>query len=632
MVKLLLTLSLVISISVFGQEVPGKARKVYAEGKEAIRLGQTEIGIEKWAKAIEICPQFGLARINLGDIYLNRKDYQKALGVFELSEPTWDNTEMPLYYRMGYCNFALSNYDKARTYLSTFTKSIDAETRLLPTARHLLASIDTAKYLKNNPVNFEPINLGPSVNSTGNEYMPSLSADGKKLVFTKLLIGPNGRKQEDFYFSEDIKGVWSQARYMPGKLNTNDNEGAQSLTADGYALFYTACNRREGLGSCDIYLSSFDGRVWSNPLNLGAPINSNKWESQPSISSDGKTIFYTSNRAGGYGGKDIWKCNYVGGGKWSLPINLGPTINTTGNETAPFLHFDNRTLYFSSDGWPGLGGSDLFVSIIKDNEGLTNPKNLGYPINTFGDETGIFIKADGKTAFFASNNIADNIGGLDLFTFKLPIKTRAQEVAYFKGTIRSNADSKGLSSAITVRDVKTGEIILESASGSTGAYFLVLPIDKNYAFNIAAKEHLFHSERVTVEEDFNFKKAFERDITLSKMIVGASIALENVFFDVNDSKLKEESFPELNGLITLLESNPFVKVEISGHTDNSGDSAYNLTLSQNRAKSVYDYLIVHGILQTRLKYVGFGDTRPTSSNITVKGRSKNRRTEIKIIK
>ncbi len=615
----------------YAQEIPGKAQKLYQEGKSHMVLGATEEAIVAYQKAIDVCPGYGLARLTLGDIYFEKQEYSAALYVFTYEGDLLDQTSILLTYRRGVCHFALSNYELAKIHLETYTRSIDAGKRELMAAEQMLASIEVASELKAHPVAFDPLNMGAGINSPTGEYMPSISADGKTLIFTRLVQSPNRRKQEDFYYSEKTDQGWSVAKPVKGLLNTSDNEGAQTLTSDGFALFFTACNRREGMGSCDLYLSTNSNNGWTKPINLGAPINTGKWESQPSVSSDGKTIYFASNRPGGYGGKDLWKSEYQGGGKWSEPENLGPEINTDMDEFSPFIHFDNQTLYFASNGWPGMGNADLFMSKCSASGEWSEPINLGYPINTFGEQSGLFVAADGRTAFFASNDMEDGYGELDIYTFELPVEKAATEVAYFKGKIKDAETKVGISSEISVYDLTLGETVLETGSGNSGDYFLVLNADHDYALNIYKKSYLFHSENLSVDEDFLEGKAFIKDVFLSPIKPGVVMALENVFFDLDEASLKSSSHHELDRVAELLKINQDVKVEIGGHTDNSGDKSYNQNLSEQRAKAVYNYLISTGVNPERLVYKGYGDSLPRTNNDSAKGRAMNRRTEIKIL-
>ena len=269
---------------------------------------------------------------------------------------------------------------------------------------------------------FNPVNLGPAINSVYNEYSPAITADGNTLMFTRELeTGGNdpfvARRQEDFYISyRDEEGNWSNAVNAGKPLNTSGNEGAHTLGAGGQYMYFTACERPDGLGRCDIYFSAFDGQRWSEPFNLGAPVNSIYWETQPSISADGKTLYFVSSKPGGLGGSDIWVSKMGADGKWGEPVNAGDVINTAGDETTPFIHFDGKTLYFSSNGRPNLGGFDIYMSRLQKDDTWSDPENLGFPVNTHNDEVGLVIESNGYGAYFSSTRNEAN--KKDIFWFE----------------------------------------------------------------------------------------------------------------------------------------------------------------------------------------------------------------------
>ena len=225
-------------------------------------------------------------------------------------------------------------------------------------------------------------------------------------------------------------------------INTINNEGAQTLSSGGNYMYFTACDRPGGLGSCDLYFSAFDNGKWSVPVNVGAPVNTQYWESQPSISADGKILFFSSSRPGGIGGKDIWYSVLKENNKWAVPVNMGNNINTEGDEMSPFIHFDGKTLYFASDGRPGMGGFDIYFTRMNADSTWAVPKNLGYPINTFNDEMGLVIEAGGQYAFFSSKR--DNINGKDIFYFPLDESIRPDPVSYLKGKVYDKETGKML--------------------------------------------------------------------------------------------------------------------------------------------------------------------------------------------
>ena len=493
-----------------------------------------------------------------------------------------------------------------------------------------MEDIAVALLLKDNPVDFDPVNLGPNINTDRYEYLPALSADGDQLIFTRRVFS-NGIDHEDFYISVfDPDSGWTYAEPLPGEVNSPGNEGAQCITADGNAIFYTACNREKSYGSCDLYVSIKRKEGWSKPINLGGNVNSRNWDSQPSISADGKTIYFSSNRKGGHGGKDIWKSDYLGRGMWTDPINLGPSINTLKDEITPFIHWDDETFYFASNGHPGMGGLDIFKAVRLPDGSFGNVQNIGYPINHYGDQSSLLVGPDGKTAFFTSSQL-DGYGKTDLYTFTLPESGFANEIAYMRGRILDANTKEGLNAKIQLVDLATGEVYRTIESGENGDYFVVLPSSKDFALQVNKEQYLFYSQNFSLKSGIEEDREFERDVLLQPFQVNAKLALNNVFFETNSFELLPSSFQELNMLVEILEKNQGLKIEIGGHTDDIGSEQSNRLLSEQRAKSVYNYLIEKGIAAARMQYKGYGESEPVASNDTEKGRAANRRTEVKII-
>ncbi|MEN8695802.1 MAG: OmpA family protein, partial [Bacteroidia bacterium] len=359
------------------------------------------------------------------------------------------------------------------------------------------------------------------------------------------------------------------------------------------------------------------------------PINTKNWESQPSISSNGRILYFASDRPGGFGGIDIWKSTFTDSG-WSKPVNLGPEINTSKDEQFPFIHSDNVTLYFSSEGHPGMGKSDLFVTHLRPDGKWQKPQNLGYPINTTGYDWNIVVSRDGKTAYYSSDKMPDGKGGLDIYTFELPTELRATQVSYVRGLVRDAVTKKPLQTTVVLTPLDGNATTQSYTNRSTGVFVVPLIAKKQYALTIDKKGYLFHSENFDMPE-VPSDKPFEIIVDLQKVQVGKSVVLNNIFFDTDKFALKDESNKELQKLYTFLADNKDLRIEISGHTDNVGDAKYNLELSKNRAKSVYQYLVDQGIASDRLSYNGYGDTQPIADNSNKEGRAANRRTTFTVL-
>ncbi len=568
-----------------------------------------------------------------GDIALELKDNKSAITHFRNAASLQPDFFPKAHLILGNLLYNEGNYNEALEYFSYYSKFILSETDRNKHDKRI-SKAQTASNLKNNPVYYEPVILNQNINTSHNEYINTVSADGSILIFTRRSALYDSRSQnrqrEEFFKSELVNGTWTES--VPLIIDEDHgNEGAMALSYDNNFLFFTACHRSDGYGSCDIYLSKKNGEQWTKPENLGSTVNSSRWESQPSFSSDGKTLYFASNRSGGYGGSDIWKTVKQENGFWGEPENLGSTINTEEDEMSPFIHADGRTLYFSSKGHYGLGGADLFVSRLNQDDLWSEPLNLGYPINTVADEINLVVHPDGRSAFI-STDLAGGEGGYDIYQFELFDEIKPLPVSYVKGHVKDINTLKPLAANIELSDLKSGKIIVRSESDPvTGEFIAVLPVSKNYALHVNHKNYLFYSHFFALDTVSRFFNPVNLNILLKPVEYGQVIILKNVFFAVDSYQLESASFLELNLLVDLLIENPRLKLEISGHTDNTGNNEYNLVLSFNRAKAVFEYLVAAGIDEKRLSYSGKGDTQPVDTNDTPEGRTNNRRTEFKIV-
>jgi len=500
-----------------------------------------------------------------------------------------------------------------------------------------LEKTENALNLVNNPVEFNPQNLGDSVNSELNEYWPSLSLDESRLFFTVMLPRDMGSKskpgvQEDFFFADrNEDNSWGRRKNAGGFLNTDKNEGAQSLLSNGKVLYFTACDRMDGFGKCDLYLSYNHSESWSTPINLGGIVNSRYSDKHPSVNADNSQLIFASDRPGGFGGLDLWITYRDRYGQWTEPVNLGENINTPGEEQSPFLHPDNQSLYFSSSGHRSLGRGDIFLSRRDSSGKWGSPENLGYPINTHNNEIGLIVNPSGNRAYFSSDRLEGR--GMDLYAFDLNEEVRPIPVSYMKGRVYDARTYRGIEAQFQLTDLETGEIVIQARSTPGEGDFLVpLPGNRNYALNVSHPGYLFYSDHFEVEGNFDIHEPFVRDVPLNPLKSGEKIVLNNVFFEFDKASLREESRIELNKVFELLEKNPGLHVRIGGHTDNIGSPEYNQKLSEMRAAAVVDYLLERGISRERLEYRGYGASRPVDTNENEEGRAKNRRTELEIIR
>jgi len=630
-----------------------KAEKVFKEALQSYRLRDHNKALREVNQALRYDEGFIEAYILKGQIFEEQQDYRQAIRLYR-TVIDMDETFYPrLLYNTGKLEFETGQYQEARAHFVRYKDREDGDPIQDQQTQHYIESCDFAIEQMAHPVPFSPRNLGSNVNSRFHEYWPSISADGQTLVFTRLIprkdmdemeqrleqMDERRRRfiqsmmttdQEDFFITRKRDTGWSRAVGLGQPINTKKNEGAQSLSADGKTMYFSACNLSDGEGGCDIYISTLQEEGWSEPENLGTPVNSDDWESQPSISPDGSTLYFASNRDGGRGKKDIWMAQRQANGNWSEPINLGDSINTSEDEMAPFIHMDNRTLYFASQGWIGMGGLDLFKARKKAENRWTSPQNLGYPINTHNDEFGLIVNAAGSRAFYASDRNKEN--NRDIYSFTLHEEARPVASSYMRGKVYDAKTKQPLKARFELTSIDSGRVIMESYSDSqTGSFLVCIPTNNNYLLNVSKDQYLFYSDHFTLKGVHQIKEPFEKDVPLQPIEAGRKIVLRNVFFETDSFRLKQESRFELNKLHQFLTQKGSLRIEVSGHTDSIGTKAYNRELSHKRARSVYDYLINKGIDPKRLEYKGYGETQPLAPNDTPEGRARNRRTQIRIL-
>jgi outer membrane protein OmpA-like peptidoglycan-associated protein/Tol biopolymer transport system component len=586
-------------------------------------------------QAIDADDGFYEAYMMLGELFYKQKRYAESTKFYRTAVKIDSLFYLPVLFSLANSEMMSGDYKNAlqhyNAYLSQPKTSVKNRALALKNVRNCEFAIEAVK----NPVQFNPISAGEGINTLNDEYWPSITADGQTLMFTRQAKPAGGLNsyrsfQEDFYISYMANdGSWRKALNAGAPLNTAQNEGAQTLSSDGTFMFFTACDRPGGAGSCDIYFSSFDDGKWSVPANIGSPVNTRFWESQPSISADGRILFFTSNRSEGFGGKDLWYSIRNEKGKWTAPVNMGKTVNTESDEMSPFIHFDGRTLYFSSDGRPGMGGFDIYVTRLQDDSTWSEPRNLGYPVNTSNDETGLVIESAGQKAYFSSAR--DNNNGKDIFYFNLDESFRPDPVAYMKGKVIDKETGGVLRAEYELVNITTGKRVIIDNTDARGNFLVCLPSGFNYGLNVSKQGYLFYSEHFVFEGQHTVSEPYIKQILLSPLKAGETMLLSNVFYEVDSWQLKKESLAELEKLRQLLISNPGLVVEIGGYTDATGRDEYNQALSEKRALSVVNYLISNGIGSERLKHKGYGNSSPVGDNITTEGRKLNRRTEVKIL-
>ncbi|MBA2250783.1 MAG: PD40 domain-containing protein [Chitinophagaceae bacterium] len=612
------------------KNVHPKVSNLYAEGINNAQDGKYPDAIRRINEALLIDPKLVDGHLSLAGIYANLKNYNESVKQFEtgFALDSIYSKDFLLPYSISLSGAGL--FDKALAAVNKFLAISNLNDRSIKAGLFRKKCYEFAiEYARTHVAKnyvFAPVNLGDNINTKDLEYFPSLTVDGNKMIFTKRING-----NEDFYETDHINGSWSKARSLEGNINSPGfNEGAQNISQDGNWLIFTGCNFPEGLGSCDLYISYLTKNGWSKPENLGPNVNSEFWESSPSLSPDKKDLYFSSNVPGGFGGKDIWVCHRNANGNWNEPLNLGAEINTPGDESCPFIHADNQTLYFNSNGHQCYSEKpDLFVSRKMASGKWSAAENLGYPINTIDDEGSMVVASDGKTAYYASDR-SDTKGGLDIYTFELREDVRPLRTLWVKGKVYDKKTKIGLPSSVELTNVATRQATSKLQTDEVGNYLVTLPVGNDYAFNVNRKGYLFYSQNFDLRNNAP-DSTYQIDIPLQSIEVNAGIVLKNVFFNTKETVLKPESVTELDNVVRLLNENPNLKIQIGGHTDNVGKPADNLRLSVGRAVSVVNYLLTKGVKNERLTFKGYGETKPLATNNNEEGRALNRRTELSVV-
>lgn len=603
------------------------AFEMFLQAYEHARYDEFDKALPLLNKALTIDNKFVEAYIGKGNIFSRQKKYADAIEMYGIAkglDSVFFKQHLPAYALalagVGRFKDALNETNE---FLANINISAKARSMALQRKKNYEFAIEKNSSIEQQ-YTFTPIRFSDSVNSNNLEYYPSFPIEANKIIFTRR-VGNN----EDFYESRFINGQWQNADPLNGAVNTGFNEGAQSISADGKMMVFAGCDYPRGFGSCDLYVSYFDDSgKWSSPQNLGKAVNTDFWESAPTIAADKTSIYFSSNRPGGIGGQDIWVTRFKDG-EWQKAQNVGIVINTKGDDGSPFLHADGQTLYFSSNGHLGYGGSDLFVS-RKDSSGDWGmPVNLGYPINTIDEEASIVILPDGKTAWYASDRFSGS-QGLDLYQFTLRRDLSATKTIWVKGRVVDRQNGKPTSARLELSEVPSGKSIEVVEVKEDGSFLVVLPQGRDYAFNVNKKGYLFFSQNFPLKSHPADSIALIQ-IAIQKLEKGAKAVLRNIFFDTREITLRPESKFELDKLVTLLSENPTIKIQVEGHTDNVGTPKDNLQLSIGRALAVKNYLISKGVNSVRILHKGFGELKPIVSNMDEAGRSQNRRTEILVL-
>lgn len=618
----------------FGQinDVPKKAQKLYEEAGALMRRRQYPEAVEALKAALSKEDIFYEAHHRLAACYKILNYFPEASRHFERAI-SLGGTRVPsaVYFDLGESYYLHGEYEKAAKAVEYFLSKAGGNAALNANAKMIWESALFAADKAKQPMPFDPKPLAGKINLFAMQYFPVLTADEKTMIFTRREGSAIQYDEDIFVSNKDSAGEWMQPESLSDAINTGFNEGTSAISADGRVLIFTSCQGRETFGSCDLFISYKNGDQWSEPKNLGPKVNSPSWESQPSLSPDGGALYFISDRRGGAGRRDVWVSYLEDDGSWSQAANLGSPVNTPEDEVSPFIHANNRTLYFASKGFKGFGGFDLYVSELMDGQ-WSEPQNLGYPLNTYNDEVSLFITPDGTKGYYA---VDERHGGLlvssRIFSFEMPEAIRVKvRSSYVAGKIYDSVTGKSLGSKVELYDLETKMLASTVVSDSVnGRYMVILNEGSEYGLYVEKAGYLFKS--VSFNRPEGSLDPVTLDVPLDPVEQGKIVALNNIFFGHDQYELQERSLPELRKTVEFLKTNPEVKIEISGHTDNTGNAVYNKKLSEKRARSVYDFLTKQGIEEQRVAFAGYGDTQPVALNNSEENRARNRRIEFRIL-
>ena len=638
----------------FGKQIDktfAKARDFHKSGKKAEANALYNEILDEYPEHLEANYYLALSYylpIKLNDFVIERKqDARKVIEAADRMYAVCPHHRIIVHLYAAHIAYLLEDFAEATKHAQVLIDNPDLvkNTEDLDFAENIVKYSKVFADILNNPVPFDPHPVS-GISTDKDEYLATLSPDAEYFYFTRR----QPEHKSDYFGSEIIdKGYFSYSkkisadRYEQGKplpypFNQSNGEGSPTINLANDLLIFAMVHEvrvKQDRGAeqiypnYDLYYSRWDGYEWSEPQSLGDKVNRpDSWESQPSLSSDGKVLFFASDRNGGYGGSDIWMSRQDANGNWETPVNLGPTINTKGHERSPFLHTDSKTLYFASAGHAGLGGMDIFYSKMGLDGKWGKPVNIGYPINSENDEVDFFVSLDGATAYFSSNNL--NSKDWNIYSFELYEAARPKSMAIVKGTVTTD-DKEQVESVVELLDEDANVIAVTKINENTGNFALATEVDKEktqqLVLNIKQEGYAYDTKLVTIAPETEQKEnVIQSDAEVKKIEVGKVCDLHDIYFETNSYSLTAESKRIIDVFADFLRNNPTVKVELQGHTDNIGNDEDNRILSDNRAKSVYNHLISKGIPANRLRYKGYGESKPIATNATEEGRAKNRRT------
>ncbi len=589
-------------------------------GQLAQAIALLNQAIAKDSKFEEAYYRLGLTHRSSGELALSVKSFEKGASL------TRDLVKEKSYsFILGETYLKQGQYALAIPYLDRFLALEKFDKAKLEQIKVWRSQCDYALLHQNEQWRYDTRPLSDTVNIFPMQYFPTLTADEGQLIFT-IRFGKEHDDNEDIVVaSKTPNGRWGKPVSISTNVNSNFREGASTISADGRKLIFTICGPR----GCDLYESNRIGDAWSRPVSLGAGVNSAGWEAQPALSADGNELYFVSDRKGGIGGYDLWYSRKGVDGTWGRATNVGKPVNTPFDEIAPFIHVSNQNLYYASNGLPGFGSYDIYVAEKSDND-WGNPLNMGAPLNDYQDQYSLAVTSDGQWAYYSKE---EGRNKSKIYTTPVPIEfqvTRRGNVT--AGRITDAITQKPVKASIELKDLSTNQVVTTVTSDSTtGRYLVVVPGKSEYALFVNAPNYLFSSRHFDLRQIDQAQKPLELDFSLQPIVKNAAMVLNNIFFKVDKYELEEKSKTELIEVVQLLRNNPSLRVEIGGHTDDTGNEAYNQQLSLNRAGSVLNFLQSQGISAERVTKKGYGSKKPLKPNDSEENRQFNRRIEFKVL-
>lgn len=617
------------------------AEKLYNKNQTAAFLEALPLYIELHERYPE---KAGFA-YKAGVCYLETYDKKAALPYLEYALKTDEKITPYLHWNLGRAAHYRHQFDDAINYFKTFKAYLKKEKASVKKVDQKIRDAEYAKTMIQNPV-YVKIAVPETINSEHSDYSPLIVTDGSQLYFTSRRptnnppkLDPNdGLPFENIYTAKNKNDKWDSPKNLGTPINNEFHNATVGLSPDGQSMIVYSQK--------DLYIASKDGNNWSLPKPFPPQINSTDNESSASLSFNQKELFFIRGKEprNSDSNADIFVSEFENG-QWSEPKKLPSTINTDRDEDGVFIHPDGKTLYFSSKGHQGMGGFDVFKSVRDKDGSWSEPENLGYPINTAADDLYFVMSADKNSAYYSSYR-EEGKGMLDIvfldFTIEtdsliaqdtITIKQEKQEASLtlIKGIITDAKTNDYLAADIHIFDNMTGDSIISITSNSAdGSYMIPLPAGVNYAMQVKKEGYVFHSENFNLPDTAQYHEE-NINIALQPIQTDVKVVLRNIFFDLDKSDLRKESYAELDRLKELLNENPAIRIEISGHTDTQGKYEYNKSLSLRRASAVRTYLIENGIKKDRIESRGASWDEPIADNDTEEGRQLNRRVEFKII-